>query len=104
MNEHQIAEVETSREALNLETARINWKELEVYYAAGNVISVSPELDLIDVALVITKDNTTQLKEWMDKAKIDSVTDAEAKQLTDTNASVWAVVIKPWILIQSVSK
>ena len=50
---------EVSRVTINLETARINWKELEVYYAAGNVISVSPKLDLIDVALVITKDDST---------------------------------------------
>jgi hypothetical protein len=32
MDEHQIAAVEVSRETINLETARISWKELEVLY------------------------------------------------------------------------
>ncbi len=105
MNEQQVTETEieseATRETLNLETARISWKELEVYYAAGNVISVSPELDLIDVAIVITKDNAEQLKEWTEQGLIDSITDKQAKQYADTQATVWAVVIKPWILIQS---
>lgn len=94
-------EQEINRETINFETAKISWKELEVYYASGNVISVSPELDLIDVALVITKDNATQLKAWMDNGQIDSVTDTQAKEFANTAATVWAVVIKPWILIQA---
>ena len=91
-----------NRETINLETARISWKELEVYYASGNVISVSPDLDLIDLALVITEDNSQQLKAWTSKGMIDAVTDNQAKEYADTEATVWAVVIKPWILIQSV--
>ncbi len=92
---------EVTRETLNLETAKIAWKDLEVHFASGNVISVSPELDLIDVALVITKDDSTQLKEWTEHGLIDSVTDEQAKTFHETKATVWAVVIKPWILIQS---
>ncbi len=98
------SEVEATRKTINLETARISWKELEAYYAGGNVISVSPEIDLIDVAMVITKDNSEQLKDCMDKGMIDAVTDEQAKEYADTKASVWAVVIKPWILIQSDTK
>ena len=105
MNDQELIQKEeelgTTRESINLETSKIAWKDLEVYYAGGNVISVSPELDLIDVVLVITKDDSTQLKEWTKQGLIDSVTDEQAKQYADTQASVWAVVIKPWILIQS---
>lgn len=99
----QEEEVETSRETLNLETARITWKELEVFYAAGNVISVSPKLDLINVALVITQDNSEQLKTWTEQGLVDAVTDDQAKTFHENQASVWAVVIKPWILIQAVT-
>ena len=95
---------EVSRETINLETARISWKELEVYYAGGNVISVSHELDLIDVALVITNDDSGQLKAWTTQGLIDSVTDKQAKTFHDTKATVWAIVIKPWILVQSDTK
>ncbi|MFT5426087.1 MAG: hypothetical protein ACI9ZT_001028 [Gammaproteobacteria bacterium] len=97
-------EQEVSRETINLETAKIAWKDLEVYFAAGNVIAVSPELDLTEVALQITKDNAASLKDWMEEGKIDVVTDDQAKTYADTQATVWAVVIKPWILVQPVTK
>ena len=90
-----------TKKSINLETAKIAWKDLEVYFAGGNVIAVSPELDLTEIALQITEDNSEQLKDWMDKGMIDAVTDEQAKEYADTVASVWAVVIKPWILIQA---
>lgn len=90
-----------TKESINLETAKIAWKDLEVYFAAGNVISVSFDLDLTEVALQITEDNSKQLKDWMEKGMIDVVTDEQAKDYADTEITVWAVVIKPWILIQS---
>ena len=91
----------TTKESINLETAKIAWKDLEVYFAAGNVISVSSDLDLTEIALQITKDNAVSLKEWMSKGMIDVVTDEQAKDYADTETTVWAVVIKPWIFIQS---
>ena len=102
-DQFEAAEVVT-KESINLETAKIAWKDLEVFYAAGNVISVSPELDLIDVALVITNDNSEQLKAWTTQGLIDNVTDDQAKTFHETKTTVWAVVIKPWILIQSDTK
>ena len=107
MNGQQLTETEieseATRETLNLETAKIAWKDLEVHFASGNVINVSPELDLIDVAMVITKDESEQLKAWTDQRLIDSVTDQQAKIFHDTQATVWAVVIKPWILVQPIN-
>ena len=90
-----------TKESINLETAKIAWKDLEVYFAAGNVISVSSDLDLTEIALQITNDNAVSLKEWMSKGMIDVVTDEQAKDYADTETTVWAVVIKPWIFIQS---
>ena len=37
--------------ALHAETAEINWKDLERFFAKGNLLRVSQELDLVDVAL-----------------------------------------------------
>jgi len=58
-----------TKESINLETAKIAWKDLEVYFASGNVIHVSPELDLTNVALQITQDNAEQLKDWMNSGE-----------------------------------
>ena len=37
------------RNELNTQTAKISWKELEVFFANGTVVYVSSKLDLIDV-------------------------------------------------------
>ena len=106
MNDQVTDQFETAedvtKESINLETAKIAWKDLEVYFAAGNVISVSPKLDLIEVALVITNDDSEQLKAWTEQGLVDAVTNEQAKSFHETQATVWAVVIKPWILIQSI--
>jgi hypothetical protein len=93
---------QATKDTINLETAKIAWKDLEVYFASGNVIHVSPELDLTNVALQITQDNVEQLKDWVSKGMLDVVTDEQATEYADTEATVWAVVIKPWILTQSI--
>ena len=105
---------EVSRVTINLETARISWKDLEVLYMDVLMLRshgcerAAPQhyqkLLSTEVALQIIKDNAKSLKNWMTKGKIDTVTDDQAKQYADTQTSVWAVVIKPWILIQSAAK
>jgi hypothetical protein len=51
-----------------------------------------------------TKDNSEQLKEWTTQELIDSVTDEQAKTFHETKTTLWAVVIKPWILIQATNQ
>jgi hypothetical protein len=91
---------ETLRNSLNLETSRIAWKELLRFFASGTVIKVSPELDLIDVACQISADNKTQVEQWMTKAKVGKVSDDQARMWLETDAQLWSVVVKPWILVQ----
>ena len=85
---------------LLLETAQIPWHELQRFFAAGQAVCVDSSLDLLNVAEQITKDNATQIKMWMDAKLVDVVTDAQAKRWYDEDALVWAVVIKPWVLVQ----
>lgn len=85
---------------LNLETAQISWKELEPHFAGGNVIAVDKELDLLLVAEQIVADNTDMVKQWMGEGKVAQVSDDQAIRWSSDNALLWAVVIKPWILVQ----
>jgi hypothetical protein len=85
---------------LNLETAQISWKELEPHFAGGNVVSVDKELDLLLVAEQIVADNTEMIKQWMAEGKVAQVSDDQAIRWSNDNALLWAVVIKPWILVQ----
>ena len=87
-------------EKLNLETSKIPWKDLQRFFAGGNVIYVSNELDMIEAAYQISMDNKDLVQQWMRENKIAKVTDDQAGKWFEADAEVWAVVVKPWILVQ----
>ncbi|TFW33057.1 DUF2288 domain-containing protein [Massilia horti] len=89
---------------INQETARIRWSELERHFAAGNVVYVSEELDLINVALHISHDDADSVKRWMAEGKVAKVSDVQARTWQDTDASVWASVVSPFVLVQPKKK
>lgn len=85
---------------LNLETSRIAWKELLRFFAAGTVIAVGEGLDLVEVAVQISNDNAAQIEQWMSEGKVERVSDAQAKAWLEADTTLWAVVVRPWILVQ----
>ena len=82
------------------ETARINWLELQKFYAAGSVVQVSAELDLVDVAFAFSQDDKTAVQSWLQAGLVDRVGDTQAQLWVEQQAELWAVVISPWILVQ----
>ena len=95
-------EVETNlaREKVNLETSQIAWAELQRFFASGAAIYVAPELDLVDVAYQFSIDNKEQVEQWLQSGQVTRVSDQQALTWYQTDAMVWAVVVKPWILVQ----
>ncbi|MDX8386705.1 MAG: DUF2288 domain-containing protein [Gallionella sp.] len=100
MSENNLEEI--YRTKVNLETAQIAWKELQRFFANGMAIFVSDELDLVDVAFQMSKDNTEYIQEWMDAGKVGKVEDEQATTWIEGDAMVWAVVVKPYVLVQAV--
>ena len=94
---------ELERAKIISETARIPWLELQRFFAAGKVMLVAAELDLIDVAHALQLDNVEQVKKWTENLQLSPVSDVQAKQWVAEDASLWTVVIKPWILVQTVT-
>jgi len=89
---------------INRETGRIAWSELERHFAQGNVIYVSEELDLIDVAVRISHDDKDSLAIWRKDGKIGKVTDEQALAWSDAQAELWTSVVHPFILVQQERK
>ena len=87
---------------INLQTAQIHWHELQRFFASGNAIAVDASLDLTHVAAEIVADNATQIKTWMHANLVDVVTDTQAQAWHEQNSLVWAVVIKPWVVVQAI--
>lgn len=85
---------------INSETARLPWGELQRHFAQGSVVFVSPELDLIDVAVRISHDDKDSITRWMGEGKIGKVTDEQAQAWAEAQAELWTSVVHPFILVQ----
>ncbi len=95
---------ELYRAKVNSETAKIAWREVQRFFASGAAVHVSDELDLVDVAFLMSEDNAGQIGEWMAAGKIGKVSDEQAATWFETDALVWAVVVSPWLLVQTTRK
>jgi hypothetical protein len=91
---------DSAREKVNLETSTIAWKELQRFFAAGTAVFVASSLDLVDVAYQFSIDNKNQVGQWMQDKQVALVSDQQAIDWLESDAEVWAVVVKPWILVQ----
>lgn len=85
------------------ETGRIAWTELQTYFATGAVIYVSDSLDLIDVAMRISQDDKAAVEQWMLTRQLGKISDDQAAEWLETGATVWSVVVNPWILVQQIA-
>jgi hypothetical protein len=88
---------------LTTETAKIPWRELQRYFAMGRAIQVAGGIDLVRLAVWITQDRSGDVQALMDRREIGPVSDDQARDWFDADASVWAVVVRPWVLVQSVA-
>ena len=85
---------------INRETARLPWAELEKHFALGNVVYVSEELDLVDVAVRISHDDKHSISRWMAEGKVAKVSDVQAATWAAADAQLWASVVSPFVLVQ----
>ena len=85
---------------INRETGRIKWSELERHFASGSVVFVSEELDMIEVALRIAHDDKESIARWMQSGKVARVRDQQAQLWLAADASLWASVVSPFVLVQ----
>lgn len=95
INGHNLA-----KEKVNLETSQIPWNELQRFFAAGMVVYVAAELDLVEVAYQFSVDNKAQVELWLQTKQIGLVSDQQAIDWLAKDLLVWAVVVKPWLLVQ----
>ena len=89
---------------INRETARLPWAELQRHFAQGNVVYVSEELDLVDVALRISHDDKQSIARWMADGKLAKVTDLQADTWSASEALLWTSVVSPFVLVQPEKK
>ena len=101
MSEHTLNDIEHAK--LNGETARVNWHELQRFFAQGVIMHIAEHLDLVEVATKMSLDDVAAVKAWFDAGDLAHVSDALASRWFDENTALWTVVVKPFILVQETS-
>ena len=86
---------------LNTETARIEWKELERHFARGVLLTVSPKLDLVEVGAHMIHDDKHIIDAWLESGELGKTSDDDAIGWSESEPSLWAVVVAPWVLVQA---
>lgn len=98
-------ESETSlKEKLHSETAKMSWLELQPFFAKGSVLHIEQDLDLIEIAVKFAQDQADQLKPLFDSARIGPPSNDLARQWYDQQASLWSVVVAPFVLVQQANE
>jgi len=88
------------KERLNLETAKISWKELEVFFAKGNLLTVSSGQNLINVAEQIASDKQNEIESLILSKNIEFASPSWVKENCANNPTLWAVVVAPYVVCQ----
>lgn len=91
---------EELRVKLNQETARIAWPELQRVFAQGHVVWVEAGLDLVEVARWVARDDAARVAVELERGTIARATDEQARRWLAEQSALWAVVVKPWVLVQ----
>jgi hypothetical protein len=82
------------------ETAVIEWKALERFWAKGDLIWVDPTLDLIEVAQAMAENRSESVALWRNAGTVGPVSSDQALDLQNRDPEIWAVVVSPFIVIQ----
>jgi hypothetical protein len=93
-------ERELERSKIISETAKIPWLDLQRFFASGKVIWIAGNLDLVEVALALQQDDVQSVGNWKDNQQLAAVSDDQARQWVNDDRLLWAVAIKPWVLVQ----
>ena len=104
MNDASLQTDEELRTHLHGETSKLPWTELETHFARGVLFKVAKGTDILDVAIVMSRDDKESLKKWIDDKTVIGVEVEDAKKWHETSASLWTVVVAPFILVQEIEQ
>jgi hypothetical protein len=93
---------EELRAHLHGETSKLPWVDLEKHFARGVVFKVAKGTDILDVAIVMSRDDKDTLEKMIDDKKVQGAEIEDAKKWHESSVSLWTVVIAPWVLVQEI--
>lgn len=91
---------ETLHAKLNAETGKLAWEELQRHFARGVVVVVADDLDLVEVATAMARDDSAAFEGWLRAGKVERAGTEHAERWNQEAPVMWAVVVAPWVLVQ----
>lgn len=91
---------ETLQADLVGQTAKIDWSEIERFFAKGQILRVASSLDLVEVAMAVIRDRTEPVAAWQEAGDLAPLDTDTARRWAAGEVTLWAVVTPPWILVQ----
>ena len=88
---------------LNLETAKISWKELELFFAKGNLLVVQPSADLIKLGCAIHNDEKAAVENAVQQELIFYPSTDWVKRHCKPDTLFWGLVVAPFVLVQPIN-
>lgn len=82
------------------ETAKIDWQDLERFFAQGKLLCVARDLDLVSVAEAIADDDTARVTQWLSAGLVERMSADTAADFATREPELWAVVVSPWVCVQ----
>ncbi|WP_322881160.1 DUF2288 domain-containing protein [Pandoraea sputorum] len=82
------------------ETAKIDWKDLESFFARGVLLFVTPGVDLVSVAEAVANDDKSTVTQWLTSGMVQRMQADTAADFAARKPELWAVVVAPWVLVQ----
>jgi len=90
----------STKDKLNLETAKIEWKDLQLFFAQGKLLVVEPSSDLVEVAAIVADNSIEKLENLIAKSQVSFATPSWIKLNCQETTLLWAVVVSPYVIAQ----
>lgn len=89
----------TVEDKLRSEVQETRWDALAIHAERGNLIMVSPKLDLLEAALAVAQDRTQDVETYLSAGLLHKLTEAQIAALdAEENPKFRFVIVQPFVL------
>lgn len=88
------------KEKLENEVGITGWKALNSHFMRDALITVSNDLDIVEVGLMIAEDNSEKVQHWLADAKIGKPTEKDVETWKENSTEFTSLILSPYVLIQ----
>lgn len=89
------------RDKLKSEVMATDFAALAPHFARGALIMLASDLDLLDVAEAVARDERAKVEAWLTTQRLWRATDDEARSAAAGSARFQFVIVQPWVLAQA---